>query len=106
MQERQGLQIILHASAFFAPFLVPVIMYLVGSFVTNDMILKRQSIQALLFQLFIGAGFAISAVLMYVLIGFLLMPIFGLMWLFVPIIAIVRTVRGETYYYPVVKYIV
>ena len=94
-----GLKILVHASAFFAPFLVPFILYLV----IDDSEVKRLSIQALLFQLIMGALIFISAILVIVLIGIPMLIGFGLMTIVVPIIGIVKTLQGETYNYPIVK---
>ncbi|WOV88519.1 DUF4870 domain-containing protein [Sporosarcina oncorhynchi] len=94
-----GLKILVHASAFFAPFLVPFILYLV----IDDSEVKRLSIQALLFQLIMGALIFISAILVIVLIGIPMLIGFGLMTIIVPIIGIVKTLQGETYNYPIVK---
>lgn len=94
-----GLKILVHASAFFLPLLVPFILYLV----VDDSEVKRLSIQAILFQLIMGALLFISGILVIVLIGIPMLIIFGLMTLIVPIIGIVKALQGETYYYPIVK---
>lgn len=96
--ENTGLKVLVHASAFFAPFLVPFIIYLV----VDDAEVKRLSIQALLFQLVMGALIVISAVLIIVLIGIPMLIVFGLMTIIVPIIGIVKSLQGETYNYPIV----
>ena len=96
--ENTGLKILVHASAFFAPYLVPFIIYLV----VDDLEVKRLSIQALLFQLVMGALIFISILLIFVLIGIPMLIIFGLMTFIVPIIGIVKAIGGETYNYPIV----
>lgn len=96
--EKTGLKVLVHASAFFAPFLVPFFIYLL----IEDLEVKRVAIQALLFQLVMGALIFLSFILIFVLIGIPMLIIFGLMTLIVPIIGIVKALQGETYNYPIV----
>ncbi|MFS0689201.1 DUF4870 domain-containing protein [Sporosarcina sp. 179-K 8C2 HS] len=96
--ENTGLKVLVHASAFFAPFLVPFIIYLV----VDDTEVKRLSIQALLFQLVMGALIFLSVILIIFLIGIPMIIIFGLMTIIVPILGIVKSLQGETYNYPIV----
>ncbi|MDW0117108.1 DUF4870 domain-containing protein [Sporosarcina thermotolerans] len=96
--EKTGLKVLVHASAFFAPFLVPFVLYLV----IDDSEIKRLSIQALLFQLVMGALIFISAILIIFLIGIPMLIVFILMTIIVPIIGIVKALGGETYNYPIV----
>ncbi|MBB4824345.1 putative Tic20 family protein [Sporosarcina luteola] len=96
--ENTGLKILVHASAFFAPCLVPIILYLV----VDDYEIKRLSIQALLFQLMMWIAIFISFILIIVLIGIPLLLVCGLVMLVVPILGIVKALGGETYNYPIV----
>ncbi|HJF30635.1 MAG TPA: DUF4870 domain-containing protein [Sporosarcina psychrophila] len=96
--ENKGLKVLVHASAFFMPFLVPFIIYLV----IDDLEVKRMAIQAVLFQLVMGALLTISLILIIVIIGIPLVIAFGIMWFIVPIIAIVKALNDETYNYPIV----
>lgn len=96
--ENKGLKVLVHASAFFMPFLVPFIIYLV----IDDIEVKRMAIQAVLFQLVMGALIFVSALLIIVLIGIPMLIGFGLMWFIVPIIAIVKALNDEKYNYPIV----
>ena len=96
--EKIGLKVLVHASAFFAPFLVPFIIYLI----IDDLEVKKVAIQAILFQLVMGALIIISALLIIVIIGIPMIIGFSLMWLIVPIIGIVKALNGETYNYPIV----
>lgn len=98
MFENKGLKVLVHASAFFAPFLVPFIIYLVIA----DSEVKRVSIQAILFQLVMWVLIIISSILSFLLIGIPFVIIFSLMMIIVPIIGIVKTLGGETYNYPIV----
>ncbi|MCG7335610.1 DUF4870 domain-containing protein [Sporosarcina sp. ACRSM] len=99
--EKTGMKVLIHASAFFAPFLVPFIIFLVAHSTEDDEV-KRLSIQAILFQLVMGVIISISALLIVVIIGIPMVIGFGLMWLIVPIIGIVKALNGEPYNYPIV----
>lgn len=96
--ETKGLKILVHASAFFAPFLVPFVVYLVSS----DLQVKRLSVQALLFQLVMGVLIFISVILSFLLIGLPFLAVFGLMTIIVPVIGIVKAINDEPYNYPIV----
>lgn len=98
--ENKGMKVLTHASAFFAPYLVPIIVF----FVTSDELVKRVAIQAVLFQLVIGALITVSAILSFLLIGIPFVIAFGIMWVVVPIIGIVKALKDEHYEYPIVKY--
>lgn len=96
--ENTGMKILVHASAFFAPFLVPVIVFILSA----DQEVKKLSIQALLFQLVMSALIFGSSLLTVILIGFPLLLLFGAIAIVVPIIAIVKALNNEPYNYPVV----
>ncbi|MDE4084856.1 DUF4870 domain-containing protein [Planococcus maritimus] len=96
--ENTGMKILVHASAFFAPFLVPVIVFILSS----DQEVKKLSIQALLFQLVMSALIFASSLLTVILIGFPLLLLFGAIAIIIPIIAIVKALNNEPYNYPVV----
>ncbi|QTD41336.1 DUF4870 domain-containing protein [Sporosarcina sp. Te-1] len=96
--ENTGLKILVHASAFFAPFLVPFILYLV----VDDYEIKRLSIQALLFQLMMGFAIFVSIIMIIFLIGIPMLLVCGLVTIIVPILGIVKALGGETYNYPIV----
>lgn len=99
--EKTGMKVLIHASAFFAPYLVPFCIFLVAHF-TEDEEIKRLSIQAILFQLVMGLLVFISILLTVVIIGIPLLVALGIMWLVVPIIGIVKALNGEVYNYPIV----
>lgn len=93
-----GLKILLHASTWFAPFLVPFILYLV----IDDEEIKKLSIQAVLFQLVMTVLITVSFFLVFIIIGIPLLLIFGIMAFVVPIIGIVKAVNGSSFNYPIV----
>ncbi|PZX07611.1 hypothetical protein C7437_101731 [Psychrobacillus insolitus] len=96
--ENSGLKILLHASTWFAPFLVPFVLYLV----IDDQEIKKLSIQAILFQLVMTVLITISIFLIIFLIGIPMLVIFGIMTFVVPIIGIVKAINGNTFNYPIV----
>lgn len=98
--ENKGLRVLTHASAFFAPFLVPFIVFLVAP----DDLVKRVAIQAVLFQLVLGVLVWVSVLFSVILIGIPFVIGFGIMWFVVPIIGIIKALNDEHYEYPIVKH--
>lgn len=96
--ENTGLKVLVHASAFFAPFLVPFIVYLIA----EDEEVKKLSVQAVLFQIALAVLFFISFILAVFLVGIPLLILFAVMGFIVPIIGIVKAVNHEKFNYPIV----
>lgn len=91
-------KVLLHASVFFLPVLVPILIFLISS----DSHIKRLSIQSLLFQFVLWVLVGISTVLSFVLIGIPFLIIFSLIGIIVPIIGIIRALQDEEWNYPIV----
>ena len=91
-------KVIIHASAFFAPVLVPILFFLISS----DEVVKRLSIQALLFQGVMWVLVTISGFLSFILIGIPFVIIFSIMLIVVPIIGIVKAFNETPWSYPIV----
>ncbi|MFJ7972537.1 DUF4870 domain-containing protein [Psychrobacillus sp. NPDC096389] len=96
--QNTGLKVLLHASTWFAPFLVPFILFLV----VDDDEVKKLSIQAVLFQLVMSVLITISIFLIIFLIGIPMLIIFGIMAFVVPIIGIIKAINGDKFNYPIV----
>lgn len=96
--ETKGLKVLVHASAFFAPFLVPFIVFLIS----EDKDVKRLSIQALLFQIVLGALLFASGLLTIILIGIPMLIVFGLIGVIVPILGIITALNDQPFSYPLV----
>jgi uncharacterized protein len=96
--ENKVLKILIHASTWFAPILVPVIIYVVKS----DREIKSLSLQAIVFHFVIWLLVLISFILSFVLIGIPFLIIFVLMGLIVPIIGIIRAIQERPFRYPIV----
>lgn len=96
--ESKWSKIIIHASAFFAPFLVPILFFLISS---EDEV-KRTAIQALLFQIVFGIFIAIAGVLSVILIGLPFLLVFLAIFWIAPIIGIVKALSDQHWNYPIV----
>lgn len=96
--ETKWSKVIIHASAFFAPWLVPIIFFLISS----DEEVKSISVQALLFQVVMGVLMTISGILSFLIIGIPFLIVFGIMYFIAPIIGIVKALSDEPWRYPIV----
>lgn len=102
MMEEKWTKVLLHASAFFMPLLVPILIFLI----TKDKGMKRLSIQALLFQFVMAILIGISWALSFLVIGIPFFIGFSLMTVIVPIIGIVKALSDDSWEYPIVKNLV
>lgn len=96
--ENKGLKILIHASTWFAPIIVPLIVYLIVS----DRELKNLSLQALIFHFVIGILIAISAFFSWILIGLPFLVVFGLIAIIAPIAGILKAINNRPFQYPIV----
>lgn len=96
--DNKWIKVILHASAFFMPFLIPILFLLL---IQDDQV-KKLSIQALLFQFVMWVLIGISTVLSFILIGIPFLIIFGLMTIIVPVLGIIGSLKDEDWNYPIV----
>lgn len=96
--EHKGLKILVHASTWFAPVLVPIIVY----FLTSNREVKSLSLQAIIFHLVIGVLISISIFFSWILIGIPFLIVFGLMALIAPIMGIIRALDDRPFRYPII----
>ncbi|ATP42247.1 hypothetical protein CSE16_20765 [Solibacillus sp. R5-41] len=96
--ESKWSKVIIHASAFFAPFLVPILFFIIST--EEDV--KRISMQALLFQVIFGIFIAIAGVLSFILIGLPFLLIFLAIFWIAPVIGIFKALSGSDWNYPIV----
>ena len=61
---------------------------------------RRQAVESLNFQLSVLVYAIVAFVLVFVLVGFLLLPLVGLFWLIFTIIGSVKASNGDDYRYP------
>jgi uncharacterized protein len=92
-----------HLSALFGliiglNWLGPLVIYLVKK--DEHPFIADQSREALNFNLSVFIYVLVSVVLIFIVIGFLLLPVIGIAWLVLTIIAGVRANNGEAYRYP------
>ena len=96
--EEKWSKVIVHSSAFYAPFLVPILFFLIST----DHEVKRLSIQAVLFQIVFGILISISLIFSVFLIGIPFLIIFGAIYLLAPILGIVKALNETPWDYPIV----
>lgn len=90
--------IIIHGSTFFAPVIVPLLFMLLA----QDRYVKEKATEALLFHIVMTISFVVASVLVFVLIGFLILPVLGIIALYYPIKGIVYAIQGRPFRYPIV----
>ena len=96
--EQKWSKVIIHASAFFLPVLVPILFFLIS----DEQEIKSLSIQALLFQAVMWVLVTISIILSFIIIGLPFLIVFALMGIIVPIIGILKALNDEKWQYPIV----
>ena len=99
-QEDRTIALLTHLSGILFGFIVPLIIWLVNKDKTDKGWLNDQAIEALNFQITLFIAVVISWVLMFVLIGFLLLPLLVIVNLVFCIIAGIKSNNGEAYRYP------
>ena len=82
------------AMAFLGPLLVLLVKGNTSAYV------RAQAVESLNFQITMLIAIAISFVLVFLLVGFLLLPIVGIWWLVFTIMGSVKSANGELYRYP------
>lgn len=92
----RGIKIIIHASIWFAPVLVPLLIYLF----MEDRSIRSLSIQALLFHLIMWTMVGIASIFSLILIGIPFVILFSIIGLIVPIIGIVYAIKDRPFHYP------
>lgn len=100
--EDKLLAVICHVSAFFMPFLLPLIIYLVKK---DSPFVRNHAKEALMFHIGMAVAEFISWLLAIILIGILLMPFFFIVYVVCTIIAVIRSINGEPYTYPVTTHL-
>jgi uncharacterized Tic20 family protein len=94
--------ILAHLAAFLGfigiPVIGPLVVFLI--FGGRSQYVRHHSAEALNFNITMFVAGVISAALIIVVIGFVLLPIVGLTWFILTIVAAVAANRGEWYRYP------
>ena len=96
--DEKNLALLAHIGTFFGGFIVPLIVWLVKK--DESAFVARHAKESLNFQISLIIYIVASAILMFVLIGFLLVSVLGLFSLIVRILAAVSASQGQDYNYP------
>ncbi|HIK36824.1 MAG: DUF4870 domain-containing protein [Geminocystis sp.] len=101
-QQRKLLSIACHASPLLNFIVLPVFVPIVIVATTNDPIVKANAKESINFFISVFIWYIIAAVLCLILIGFLLLPLIGIMSVVLPIIAIIAVLKNpdQPYRYP------
>lgn len=100
--EEKFLAVLCHVSALFLPILLPLVVFLLKK---DSTFVREHAKEALMFHLGMAVAEFISAMLTIILIGFLLIPFFFVVYAVCTIIAIVKSLNGQPYYYPVTTHL-
>lgn len=96
-QDKKNMAAITHAAGLLFGFLPSLIMYFVKQ---DDPYLKKQSMEALNYQIMVLILMVISWILVFALIGLVLLPLVGLANFVLCIIAAIKVSGGDDYRYP------
>jgi hypothetical protein len=99
VSDPKTLAMLCHLLAIFFGFLGPLVMYLVYG--DKDPFVRHHAAESLNFQIMLTIGYVISFILMFVLVGFLLLPILIIGGLVLEIIGCLRAGSGEWWRYPI-----
>ena len=99
-QEDKKLAMIANIGGIFVSFIVPLVIFLIKK--DQSKFAAYHALQAMVFHVAILIGYLISGALMVVIVGFVLLPMIGILSLVFSIIAAIAAYRGEWYEIPVV----
>jgi len=88
-----------HLLGYFTNWIGPLVMFLILKQQGNSSALENAK-HSLNFQISMMIYYSIAGLLMFLLIGFVLLPLLALFALIVTIIAVLRSYQGEVYRYP------
>ena len=99
---RKFLSLLCHGACLFSAAIVSVGIPIVILFTTQDSVVKANAREALNFQITLFIAGIIGALLMFVLVGFVILPIVALVSIIFPIIAMVKILErpDQPYRYP------
>lgn len=100
--QRKLLSALCHGAIFFSSTIVTVAIPIVILFITEDSVVKANARESLNFHINLYIYGFIAAILTVVLIGFLFIPVLGLISIVMPIIALVQVLNSpdQPYRYP------
>ncbi|SEM72388.1 DUF4870 domain-containing protein [Lihuaxuella thermophila] len=95
--EEKWLGVICHVSALFFPILGPLMILLLRR---DSPFVREHAREALIFQLVMYIAIYLASWTMFILIGFLLVPVLVVFAFIVTVIAVIRAIEGKNYHYP------
>ncbi len=99
-QDQRTMALLAHILGIFTYFIGPLVIWLVNKDNADKGFIVDQAKEALNFQITLAIAGIVSMILMIVAIGFLLLPVIGILNLVFSIIAAVKANNGEAYRYP------
>ena len=99
-QDQRTMALLAHILGIFTGFIGSLIIWLVNKDNADKGFIVDQAKEALNFQITLAIAGIVSMILMIVAIGFLLLPVIGILNLVFSIIAAVKANNGEAYRYP------
>ncbi|MEO1427594.1 MAG: DUF4870 domain-containing protein [Cyanobacteria bacterium J06633_8] len=102
--QRKLLSALCHGAIFFSSMIVSVAIPIVILFTTKDSVVKANAKESLNFHINLYIYGLIAGILCLVFIGFLLLPVLGLISIVMPIIALIKVLDSpdEPYRYPLI----
>ncbi|MGC5327485.1 DUF4870 domain-containing protein [Brevibacillus sp. SYSU BS000544] len=100
IMDSRGIKLIIHASTFFAPILVPLLIWLFLK--DHERETKNLAMEAMIFHIVISFCIWVSALLSFLLIGIPFLIVFLVIGLFYPIKGIVYALQDRTFHYPII----
>lgn len=100
--EDKLLAVLCHVSALCFPILLPLIVFLIKK--DSDFV-REHAKEALMFHIGMAAALFVSSLLIIIIVGLLLIPFFFIVYVVCTIIAVVNSLNGEPYYYPVTTHL-
>lgn len=99
-QEDRTMALVAHLLGIFTGFIGCLVIWLINKDDASKAFVTDQAKEALNFQITVAIAFVISWILMFVLIGFLLLPAVGIANLVLCILGGIKANNGEAYRYP------
>jgi len=92
--QRKILSALCHGATFFNWTLASIVVPLVLLFVSDDPVVKENATESINFHINMYVYYAIAGILVFLLVGFLLLPILAAVSIVMPIVAIVKVITA------------
>ncbi|MGD8189711.1 DUF4870 domain-containing protein [Brevibacillus ginsengisoli] len=94
--DSKGIKVVTHASTFFAPIIVPLLVWLL----IKDQEVKNLAMEALIFHILMGISIWVFTLLSFILIGIPFLIVAGIVAIYYPIKGIFYALRDRRFHYP------